>query len=144
MTLPGLYILDGRTPTPCYDLDAWAEWMESPARTIALDCILCAPEPDAPVVVARISTVFLGLDLSFGHGEPLLFETIIFGTDWNLDTHRYTTWEQATAGHAAITERVIQHILGKAQPFVCPVCQRTSFHPPDAQHRYCGACHTFH
>ena len=26
----------------------------------------------------------------------------------------------------------------------CPKCGRTSYHPEDVRHRYCGACHQFH
>jgi hypothetical protein len=27
--------------------------------------------------------------------------------------------------------------------FTCPECDRTSFHPEDERHHYCGACHKF-
>jgi hypothetical protein len=27
--------------------------------------------------------------------------------------------------------------------FTCPRCRRTSPHPKDAEHGYCGACHAF-
>lgn len=27
--------------------------------------------------------------------------------------------------------------------FTCPVCLRISYHPEDARHGYCGACHDF-
>lgn len=27
--------------------------------------------------------------------------------------------------------------------FTCPVCHRTSYHPEDIKHRYCGHCHAF-
>lgn len=30
-----------------------------------------------------------------------------------------------------------------AETFTCPMCQRTSRHPEDVKHRYCGACHMF-
>jgi hypothetical protein len=26
----------------------------------------------------------------------------------------------------------------------CHMCQRTSYHPEDVRHRYCGHCHVFH
>lgn len=26
-------------------------------------------------------------------------------------------------------------------PFTCPTCDRTSYHPADKQHGYCGNCH---
>lgn len=51
----------------------------------------------------RISTVFLGIDHAFGRGEPLWFETMIFGGNDDGSTadyqDRYTTWAQAVAGH---------------------------------------------
>lgn len=30
-----------------------------------------------------------------------------------------------------------------AQPFTCPRCGRTSWHPEDKRQGYCGACHAF-
>lgn len=52
-----------------------------------------------------ISTVYLGLDHSYGHGPPLIFETMIFkdgggiadSNDEYMD--RYATWQQALDGH---------------------------------------------
>ena len=51
-----------------------------------------------------ISTVWLGLDHSFGYlyGEhvPLIFETMIFGGEHDQYQERYSTEEQALDGHA--------------------------------------------
>jgi hypothetical protein len=53
-----------------------------------------------------VSTVFLGIDHNFGGGPPLLFETMVFhtGIDEAEDApvQRYSTWEQAEAGHNEI------------------------------------------
>jgi len=62
-----------------------------------------------------VSTVWLGLDHSFGTGPPVLFETLVFTkTAWNdprprddpehktlmeIDGRRYHTEEEAKAGH---------------------------------------------
>lgn len=49
-----------------------------------------------------VSTVFLGIDHQFGHGPPLLFETMIFelGALGALDyQERYSTLSEAMAGH---------------------------------------------
>jgi hypothetical protein len=27
--------------------------------------------------------------------------------------------------------------------FTCPACHRTSYHPEDVRHKYCGNCHEF-
>jgi hypothetical protein len=48
----------------------------------------------------RVSTVYLGLDHSFGAGPPLIFETMIFGGTLDGDTWRYATEAEARAGHA--------------------------------------------
>lgn len=49
-----------------------------------------------------VSTVFLALDHSFmPGGPPVVFETMIFGGDDEIDQYqdRYCTWEDAHAGH---------------------------------------------
>lgn len=59
----------------------------------------------------RISTVWLGMDHSFGFEGPLqIFETMVFDTTnkadtWqNIDMERYSTLEQAKAGHRIMVE----------------------------------------
>lgn len=51
----------------------------------------------------EVYTTFLGQNLRFGGdaaGEPLLFETMVFGGPLDDDCTRYTTWVEALAGHA--------------------------------------------
>jgi hypothetical protein len=51
--------------------------------------------------VARVSTVFMGIDHNFTRGgPPLLFETMIFGGPEDGFQARYSTWDEAEAGHA--------------------------------------------
>ena len=61
-----------------------------------------------------ISTVWLGLDYGFGDDPKLIFETMVFPfnntrdkvTDWGeLDMDRYSTEEEAIAGHKAMVEK---------------------------------------
>jgi len=47
----------------------------------------------------RVSTVFIGLDYSFGGGPPLIFETMIFGGPHDQYTDRYSTLKEALQGH---------------------------------------------
>jgi hypothetical protein len=84
------YVLDGRNPVPT-DLMTWARWFETADRHVACDYV-------GPIYV---STVFLGLDHSWGRGPPLLFETMVFADDdaHDLICRRYSTWEQAERGH---------------------------------------------
>lgn len=50
-----------------------------------------------------ISTVFLGMDHSFSDDpEPLWFETMVFTHGKAGYQRRYTTWEQAEAGHREV------------------------------------------
>lgn len=46
-----------------------------------------------------VSTVFLGLDHSWGDGPPVVFETMIFGGPLDDDQWRYCTLADAKAGH---------------------------------------------
>ena len=49
--------------------------------------------------IVTVSTVFLGLDHSFGDGPPLLFETMIFGGAQDGRNERYEDRATALAGH---------------------------------------------
>jgi hypothetical protein len=84
---------------------AWAALFEDHEyKVVAQDRLAYAGEE---IVV---STVWLGVDHSFGHAaRPLIFETLVFGpehfplTDEML---RYATEDEARAGHADILARV--------------------------------------
>ena len=55
-----------------------------------------------------VSTVFLGFDHGFldDNGPPILFETMIFGGKHDQYQERYTTWDDAVAGHERAVRRV--------------------------------------
>ena len=55
-----------------------------------------------------VSTVFLGINHGFDPDEdPLLFETMVFDKERHGgDMERYSTWDDALAGHEAMVERV--------------------------------------
>jgi hypothetical protein len=61
---------------------------------------------------AEVSTVWLGLDHQFGDGPPLIFETMIFGGEHDQDGWRYSTEDEAAAGHA----RVVQALQEGREP----------------------------
>ena len=84
------YILDGKTPKKANDLMEWGRWFETADHHVAQDVI----------GDQRISTVFLGLDHSFGSGPPLLFETMIFGGPHADHQTRASTWDEAEKQHA--------------------------------------------
>lgn len=60
-----------------------------------------------------VSTVWLGLDHGFGDGAPLIFETMVFDHSQpgreslnDLDMQRYSTEQQALAGHQDVVAKV--------------------------------------
>ncbi len=80
---------DGR-PVPEPDLIAFGEAMQKHHR-VALDLI----------GDVKVSTVFLGIDHRFnGAGDPILWETMIFGGEHGGYQERYTSLDDAKAGHA--------------------------------------------
>jgi hypothetical protein len=97
----GQYILKGREPVRVYDVLVWAKWFEKAPRHVGRTEI-------RPGVV--VSTVFLGIDHSFGFGPPLLFETMVFRDDHGDEEERCSTWEQAEEQHKCVCERVAGEI----------------------------------
>lgn len=75
----------------------WAEWFEKHDRTVA--------KTDFDGFV--LSTVFLGVDHSFGEGPPVLFESLFFGGKYDGLMWRYETYEQAVKGHNILVEKVL-------------------------------------
>lgn len=52
-----------------------------------------------------ISTVWLGLNHAWS-GPPLIFETMVFGGEFDGEQERYSTLEEAIKGHEAMIEKV--------------------------------------
>jgi hypothetical protein len=94
---PQYYILVGHAPM-AVDMMTWAKMFENPAhRRVAETAIgdKCS-----------VSTIFLGLDHNWrGVGDPVLFETMIFGGPLDAHSWRYTTWNEAERGHAEAVEQ---------------------------------------
>jgi hypothetical protein len=92
------YILDkSGTPRPEPDFMTWATWFETANHRVAKTDVgdLC------------VSTVFLGLDHSWGDGPPILWETMIFdqaGNEKDIDRCSGSR-EQAEAMHEKMVER---------------------------------------
>lgn len=100
------YILNANgEPEECADLLTWGKWMRDGERHVGKD----------HVGDVRVSTVFLGLDHNFVGGEPVLWETMIFGGPHDGYQDRYTSRADAEAGHLKAVE------LAKAADAVDPV-----------------------
>jgi len=113
------FILNGRVPEACSNVLRWGRWFETADRHVA----------KTQVGGINVSTVFLGLNHQWGNGPPMHFETMCFvdheerakhrrarfeaakrgesyddgeeAWEHELPFNRYSTWEQAEAGHAA-------------------------------------------
>ena len=94
----GRFILHDHIPVEEPDLMKWGLWLQSNDTKVARES----------VGGVDVSTIFLGLDHSFGDGSPLLFETTVFGGSLDQEMDRYATWDEAVAGHALMKQRVIQ------------------------------------
>jgi hypothetical protein len=104
------YILDGRKVVKCDNFINWAAYFGQADRNIA----------KTQLDNCQVSTVFLGIDHSFGMGSPMLFETMIFGGEYNEYTWRYSTYAQAEIGH--------QHVVRSIEKGQEPGRQPTEFY----------------
>lgn len=73
-------------------------------KVVAKDAFMMGDEP------VEVSTVWLGLDHNWWPDRPIkIFETMIFGGDLDLEQWRYSTEDEALAGHAE-TVKLVQVI----------------------------------
>lgn len=119
----GFYTIDlegDGEPVRCTDVLEWGRWMSTANRTLQLSYL-----HSERYGMVCLSTIFLGVDHSFGGREPVLFESMVFrekGTDkfgdvppddnvagrglWG-EQRRYTTRAAALAGHGEILAALI-------------------------------------
>lgn len=102
------YILDDEHQVVPVDLYTWAMWFgaNDDKRRVAL----------TETEHLRISTVFLGLDHNWSFkGPPILFETMVFVREpiddeavADIEQRRYSSWDDAVAGHNAAVKRCLK------------------------------------
>lgn len=61
-------------------------------------------EESLTVPVATVSTVWLGINHSFHGDPPIIFETMIFGGDYDQECMRYHTEDEAVQGHSQVMD----------------------------------------
>jgi len=89
------FILRERRPV-AVDLITWARWFETADRRIARDEVGKA---------TTVSTVFIGCNHQFGKGPPLVFETMVFNGKLDGECQRYSSYDDAEIGHAAMVRK---------------------------------------
>jgi hypothetical protein len=107
------WILKDKKIVKVDDVLTWGRWFETSKDRIV------AKEYVGPY---HVSTVFLGIDHSFGGKKPLLFETMIFGGEFDENEYqeRYSTYRQAEKGHKKAlelaTKKYMDHLEEKFNP----------------------------
>lgn len=88
-----------------YDREGQPISMEEYAAAIESDegRIVAVDKLDADVT---ISTVWLGIDHNWGRGEPIIFETMVFGGPHAGNCERYSTEQEAREGHVAMVAKL--------------------------------------
>ena len=89
------YIMQNMRPQPAKFFE-YAAWSETHNRTI----------DRTEVGEVLISTVFRGIDQSIGEGPPLLFETRIYGGEFDGESQRFATLGDAKRGHHELVDAV--------------------------------------
>lgn len=88
------YVLDGHTPR-AVSFEEWQKWR--------LENWNACHVAKTTLERVTVSTIFLGY-----HRLPFLFETVVFGDNpLDMEMDRYSTWEEAEAGHEEMVKRVI-------------------------------------
>lgn len=82
----------------------WVEWLENSYKDgthwIA----------DTRLKNIHISTVFLGANHNWGEGDPILFETMVFGGWLNREYQvRYSTYDEALDGHSKAIKMALKY-----------------------------------
>lgn len=99
------YLLDENNVPYEVTLEDYAKGITPDIKRVALDYVNDS---------IKISTVFLGWDHSFmEESAPILFETMIFGGEFDDFQRRYTTYNEALQGHTEAVEMVKQSLTPK-------------------------------
>ncbi|MBT9166763.1 MAG: hypothetical protein DDT19_00087 [Syntrophomonadaceae bacterium] len=92
------YVLRDKQAIPVDDVRVWGRAFEKD-RVVRQETL-----PNGLFV----STVFLGIDHGWSEQKPLIFETMVFPSEADLnelDMERYSTWEEAEQGHQEMVEK---------------------------------------
>lgn len=110
------YILNSEgEPELCEDYSKWGAWFSVHKKERMLAESDDGKEGPGKV---KIITIFLGLDHSFGRGDPLLFETRVINGVHDGYKERFTTREAAMEGHDAAVKKVFGEFASYNPPEV--------------------------
>jgi len=105
MAVTDKYILDANgEPLAVEDVHVWGTWFEQARKDRRL--VIAQDKDESGATTVMVSTVFLALDHSFGHGPPVLWETLVLGGVLDGEMDRYCSRDDALRGHQAMCARV--------------------------------------
>lgn len=96
-------------PYKVYDLMEWGQEFSKHSRRVAQTFF-----PNDGDKEVRVSTVFLGIDHSWGNNaQPILWETMIFGGEHDEFQQRYHCEQDAMNGHLVACDLVVTSMISK-------------------------------
>ncbi len=96
MITDSYYILIDKNPVCCSDTKLWLKYQNDKSRVI----------DRTSFGEVEVSTVFLGWAHGLDNGLPILFETLVFGGEFDGHMQRYTSWDDAVKGHDEVCKMV--------------------------------------
>lgn len=102
------YILDDdKNIVPCDDVLKWDEFFSSIEKRTVKKTVIDK--------TTKVSTVFLGIDHGFFDHKPILFETMVFSDDKEIDLeqNRCDTYENALKMHAVMVKYCKKYLNSK-------------------------------
>ncbi len=97
-----LYICVNDQAVPEPDTLKWSAWFESTNRMVS----------QSMIGDVRVQTDFIGIDQNAGMGDPLLWETMVFGGKYDGYQDRYSSAIAAQVGH----EQAVAIVKGEFTP----------------------------
>ena len=96
MITDSYYILIDKKPVVCHDTTLWLKYQSENSRVV----------DRTSFGEVEVSTVFLGWEHGKDEGVPILFETLVFGGEYDGYMLRYTSWDDAVNGHEEVCKMV--------------------------------------
>jgi hypothetical protein len=92
------YVLDEHNGVVECDLITWGRFFEKMENRLVAYTEITSE--------INVSTIFIGIDHRMcGKGPPVLFETMVFGGEFDGYDYRYTSWDDAETGHKMMVAR---------------------------------------
>jgi len=99
----------------------WAEKFHDEHYTHLARDVIGPDEPLDPAPLITVSTYWLGVNPNWRNEEPLIYETLIIGGQYDATAMRYATETQAREGHQRVVDELrASHGAPGASPLTPP------------------------